>query len=440
MTLLPSPFRVFCMRRRLSVVCVLTAAAFVVALAAPAESEAKPPRAKTIRVASDAQFAAAVKRLRWSGGKIVLRPRLYRLLVVGARGRAPLRIVGTRGARVQRVVFDGAQHVDFGRVRIGPVSGDARVEVWRSRDIVLHDLLVTARRTGFSSSVLIAHGVRITLRRSNFMHCGDRAREFTNCVTLYRWSHRVVIEDNVFHDCQGCDFVHGRFGSRLVIRRNRFDRALPCSMGRHRCGHNDLVQLFGGRHVLVEGNRFGVYREGGAQLYLTNWVDYATIVNNVFVGTDRRVPGYHARMGIVIGSNASRRLPHYAKVVNNTILTGTRRRDGYAGSIRMSTRYSRVLRWKRPIVANNVIALLEQPARVCNGSQRFLNNLVLHGRDCSRQVVLHPGPFGLDRMGRPHAGSLVIDGANRHFAPRFDLTGRRRTGAPDIGALEYHGR
>jgi Right handed beta helix region len=427
------------MRRRVSVLLLLAAAALAVALAAPAAAEAK-PRAKTIRVANDAQFTAAVRKLRWSGGRIVLRPRLYRRLVIGARGRAPLRIVGTRGARVQHVVFDGAQRVSLGRVRVGPISGDALVEVWRSRDIVLHDLVVGARRTRFSASVLIADGVRITVRRSNFTACGDRARDFVNCLTLYRWSHRVLVEDNVFHDCRGCDFLHGRFGSRLVIRRNSFDRALPCSMGRHRCGHNDLLQLFGGRHVRIEGNRFGVYREGGAQLYLTNWVDYATIVNNVFVGTDPRVPGYHARMGIVIGSNASRRLPHFAKVVNNTILTGTRRRDGYAGSIRMSTRYSRVLRWKRPIVANNVIALLEQPARVCNGSQRFVNNLVLHGRDCSRAPVWHPRPLGLDRLGRPVAGSLVIDSANRFYAPKVDLTGRRRGGAPDIGALEYRGR
>jgi hypothetical protein len=145
-------------------------------------------------------------------------------------------------------------------------------------------------------------------------------------------------------------------------------------------------------------------------------------------------------MGIVIGSNASRRLPHYAKVINNTILTGTRRRDGYAGSIRMSSRYGGVQRWKRPIVANNVIALLEQPARVCNGSQRFVSNIVIHGRDCSRRTVPHIGPLGLDRLGRPREGSLVIDGANGHYAPRTDFTGRRRAGAPDIGALEYRGR
>ena len=68
------------------------------------------------------------------------------------------------------------------------------------------------------------------------MHCGDRAREFTNCVTLYRWSHRVVIEDNRFHDCLGCDFIHGRFGTHLTIRRNRFDRSLPCRMSRTGAG------------------------------------------------------------------------------------------------------------------------------------------------------------------------------------------------------------
>jgi hypothetical protein len=267
------------------------------------------------------------------------------------------------------------------------------------------------------------------------MHCGDRAREFTNCVTLYRWSHRVLIEDNRFHDCLGCDFVHGRFGTRLTIRRNRFDRSLPCHMSAHRCGHQDLVQLFAGRHLRIVGNRFGVYKNGGAQLYLTNNVDYATIVNNVFAGTDPRVPGYRARMGIVVGSNASRRLPYYAKVINNTILSGAVRRDGYAGSIRMSSRYSTVPRWKRPIVANNVIALLDTPARVCNGSQRFIFNVVVKGRGCSRSDQI--GSPDLDGRGRPRPTSAVIDGANRHYAPTRDALGRRRTGRPDIGAFEY---
>ena len=410
------------------VVCVLACVAAPVA------------EAKTIRVKSEAGFAKAARKLRVSGGTIVLRPQLYRRLVIPPRrSKRTLRIVGTLGVRVEDVVFDRTQHVSFGRLRIGPVRGDALVEVSSSRHILLHDLLVSASGSRYSASVLLPDSRHVTIRRSRFTHCGDRSWAFVNCVTLYRWSHHTIIEDSRFHDCRGCDFVNGRFGTHLTIRRNRFERALPCrKMGNHRCGHNDLVQLFSGRFLRVAGNHFGVYKAGGAQLYLTNSVDYATIVNNVFVGTDPRVPNYRARMGIVIGSNASRRLPHYAKVVNNTILTGARRKDGYVGSIRMSSRYGSVKRWKRPIVANNVIGLLEMPARVCNGAQRFINNIVIKGRGCSRNDRV--GPANLDWRGRPRADSTVIDGANRHYAPLTDATGRRRAGAPDIGALEYRGR
>jgi hypothetical protein len=428
------------MSRSVGRVCgILVAVILAVALAGPGQAR-RPAKARhtTLHVRTDAGFAIAVRRLSRSGGTIVLHPGLYRSLFIPPRSWRPLRIVGVRGVRVQNVLFYETQRVSFGRVRIGPINGDALVEVRSSRHIELHDLVVTARGTRFSSSVLVPDSRDVKIRRSNFMHCGDRAVEFTNCVTLWRWSHHVLIEGNVFHDCQGCDFVHGRFGTDLTIRGNRFDRSLPCSMGRYRCGHQDLVQLFAGRRLLVARNHFGVYREGGAQLYLTNNLDYATVVNNVFVGTDPRIPGYHARMGIVIGSNASRRLPHYAKVINNTILTGARRRDGYAGSLRMSSRYGGLQHWKRPIVANNVIALLETPGRVCLAAQRFIQNLVIQGRGCSKFDLV--GPADLDGRGWPRADSSVIDGANRFYAPPTDATGRFRGNAPDIGALEYRSR
>ena len=248
-------------------------------------------------------------------------------------------------------------------------------------------------------------------------------------------AHNVAIEDNRFHDCRGCDFIHGRFGSWLTIRRNRFDRALPCHTGRYRCGHNDLVQLFAGQWLCVEDNKFGVYRDGGAQLYLTDDADHATIVNNVFVGKDPRVPGYRARMAIVVGANESKRLPYYAKIVNNTILTGYRRRDGYAGSIRMSSMCGGIRRWKRPIVANNVIALLQTSWRVCAASQRFLRNIVMDGKDCTADN--YAGPVDLDHLGRPLFDSIVIGLANRHYAPANDITGRHRDPQPDVGAYEY---
>jgi hypothetical protein len=414
-----------------------TVLALAFTLLAASGSSAAPARGTTIVVGSDQEFVRAERALRLSGGTIVLRARLYRRLTVSWRSRQPLRIVGTPGARVEDVYFYGTRNVSFGRVRLGPVASDSLVEIWKSRNVVLHDLVLRGRGRN-SAEILVADARGVTIRDSDLAHCGDRAPAFVNCVTLWRWSHDVTIEDNYFHDCRGCDFVNGRFGSDLTIRRNRFERTLPCGMNRHRCGHQDLVQLFGGRRLRVEDNRFGLYRDGGAQLYLTNAVDYATVVNNVFVGTDRKVPGYHARMGIVIGAKSSRRVPYYARVVNNTILTGARRRDGYAGSIRLSSRYGSVERWKRPVIANNVLGLLERRMHVCSSAQRFIYNVVLRGTGCSSSDRV--GPAGLDGRGRPGRGSAVIDGANRHYAPARDTTGRRRSGRPDIGAYEYRPR
>ncbi len=424
------------MLRVLAVVIVIAAAA---AAAVTVEGGATPPAAKrppTIVVGSDAGFARATEKLRGSGGTIVLRPRLYRRLVIGPRSGKQLRILGSRGTRVERILFSRTRRVSLGNMTIRPIRGDARIELQTARDIDLHDLVITAKGSSRAASIFVAHAHHVTIRRSIFTHCGDFSPDFVNCVTLNRGAHNVVIEDNRFHDCRGCDFIHGRFGSRLTIRRNTFDRALPCHMGRYRCGHNDLVQLFAGQWLRVEQNRFGVYRDGGAQLYLTDDLDYATIVNNVFVGTDPRVPGYRARMAIVIGANESMRLPWYAEVANNTILTGYRRRDGYEGSIRMSSKYGGVRLWKRPIVANNVIALLETSGRVCAVAQRFLRNIVIDGRNCAAGD--YAGPVDLDAFGRPLADSAVIGLANRHYAPPIDVTGRFRDAQPDIGAYEYH--
>ena len=85
--------------------------------------------ARTIHVRNDSQFARAERALSRSRGKIVLRPYLYRQLVVGPRSRQLLRIVGTRGARVERMLFAGAQRVSFGRVTLGPIRDDALLEI-----------------------------------------------------------------------------------------------------------------------------------------------------------------------------------------------------------------------------------------------------------------------------------------------------------------------
>jgi hypothetical protein len=402
----------------------------------PAAGSAAGPRTRFVR--GDAQLASAVAALGRSGGLIVMRPGAYRQLVVSVKPARRLRIVGGRGVHIERVLFDGAARVSLGRVTLRPLTQDALIEATASHHLDLHDLVVTAGGTRRSASILLADAHHVTVRRSRFAHCGDRAPDFVNCLLLYRPTSHVTVEGNRFHDCRGCDFVHGRFTSHLTLRRNRFERALPCRMGRHRCGHQDLVELFSGRWLRVERNHFGVYRRGGAQLYITNDVDHALIRNNVFVAVDRRLPRYRARMGVIVGSAESKRLPHYARVVNNTILSGAARVDGYAGSIRLSSLYGRVPRARRPVVANNILGLLKTPAHVCNAMRDSVGNVVIRGSACSPSDQV--GFAHLDRRGRPTAASWrVIDRGSAAHAPARDATGRRRHGRPDVGAYEYRG-
>jgi hypothetical protein len=392
------------------------------ALAGSSAAEAKP---RTITVRNAKGFAHAAAKLRRTGGTIVLRPGAYASLSLGPRGSSPLRVVGD-GARVGRFELFRTRNVSISHLRIGPVAGDAKLELDGASAIDLDHLTIDAEGTSYQSGIFIAsaHGVRI--HDSTFTHCGDKSPDFANCILMNRGADGIVIEHNRFHDCHGCDFVHGRFGSWLTIRDNRFDRALPCHhITSYRCRHNDLVQLFAGQHLRVERNHFGIYRAGGAQLYLTDDVDYATIVNNVFVGTDPLVPGYRARVAIVIGARESKRLPYYARVINNTILTGYRRRDGYEGSIRMSSAYGGIPLWKRPIIANNVIALLGSHWPVCATAQQFLANVVINGINCQRD-----GYVG------PEDEAILVGAANRDLAPPIDYTGRRRDANPDIGAFE----
>ena len=392
-----------------------------------------------VHVQNGAEFAAAVSALRDTGGTIRLRRNYYRgELVVGSRSARPLRIVGERGVRVESLLLERAQHVSVSRLTIAPIRQDAWLRVSGSRHIALRDLLVTAKRTRFRATVQVVESSHVVIRRSEFRRCGDRSPLFSNCLHLKHGTRHILIAHNWFHDCRGCDFVHGRFGYDLTLRGNRFERALPCRMNRDRCGHQDLVSFWSGNRLLIERNTFGVYRLGAAQLYLIGGVDRVSIVNNVFRGTDPKVPGYRARVAIIVGSKGSKRVPRRVRIVNNTILTGARRIDGYAGSIRMSGVYWGMQERRRPLLANNVIGLVELPHHVCSVARAAVSNVVLRGVAC--RGANRVGSVHLDRYDRPTAASvLLIDRASRHLGTRRDIDGRPRDSRPDIGAYEYHG-
>ena len=391
----------------------------------------------SVRVHNAAEFAAAVLALRDTGGTIRLRRNDYGgELVVRSRSTRPLSIVGERGVRVESLLLEGTQHVSIRRLTIGPIRQDAWLRTSESRHVLVDDVLVTAKRTRYRATMQVQGSNHVVIRRSEFRHCGDRSPLFSNCLHIRQRTRHVQIVDNWFHDCRGCDFIHGRFGYDLTLRGNRFERALPCRMSGDRCRHQDLVSFWSGNSLLVERNTFGVYRYGAAQLYLIRGVDRVSIVNNVFRGTDPKVGGYQARVAIIVGSKGSKRVPRGVRIVNNTILTGTRRIDGYAGSIRMSGVYWRLQRHRRPLLANNVIGLLEDPHHVCSVTRAAISNLVLHGVACRGPNRV--GRAHLDLFGRPtSASTLLIDRASRRLSARRDIDGRLRGARPDIGAYEY---
>jgi hypothetical protein len=388
-------------------------------------------------VGNEAQFAAAVSELGERGGTIVLLPHVYRgELVVSARPAHLLRIVGEPGVRVERILFDHARRVSLGGLTLAPDTQDAWIELARSEQIELHDIRVTAAGTRHSATVDVPDSSHVTIRRSEFTHCGDRSPTWSNCLRLQQGSHHITVQGSWFHDCYGCDFIHGRFGSDLTLYRNRFERALPCTLDAVRCGHQDLIELFEGNGLRVEANHFGVYKVGGAQLYLTGVMDHVTVVNNVFLGTDPKVPGYRPRVGLIIGSRGAVDVPRHVEIVNNTILSGAPRTDGYAGSIRMSTVYWGVPQRERPLLANNVIGVLAVPRHVCSEVRASVANVVLRGHACSRSDRV--ARAHLDNTGRPAAASTSLVGkASRRYAPSTDVRGHSRDSAPDIGAYEY---
>jgi len=406
----------------------------VAALAGPLTAAAQ---ARTVFVRSAQGFEAAAAKLRQTGGRIVLLPHAYdRPLVVGSRSSHLLTIVGARGVRVQSMLLIGSQRVVLDHLAVAPIAGDAEIRIERSQQIVLSRMIFTGAGTRRRVSLNLDHSNWVEVRKSVFSHCGDRSPKWSLCLLPNRASH-VTIEHNRFHDCRGCDFIHGRAGASLVIRGNRFARALPCRRTWwEKCRHQDMIELVAADGLLVTRNRFGLYHRGGAQLYMTDAVDHVRVVNNLFRRGDPRVPGVHARVGVLIGARASRRLPRDVEVVNNTILAGAGRRGQKPSSVVLSPYYRFLPAASRPLIANNVLARLNAPELVCPSVRRSRSNLVIRGTACSASD--HVGRAYLDQFGRPTSGSfLIVDQADPAVAPRNDLTGRRRDGAPDIGAYEY---
>jgi hypothetical protein len=422
------------------------AAGIVVALVLPAVVA---PRAEaaTIYVHDAAQFQAAVRATAATGGRIVLLRHSYtRQLVVGPRSGGYLTVVGTDGVRVRSIMLDHTRWVTLKHLTLRPAGGgaafphqrpgDAGVLSLESRHILLSRLDLSAIRTTHKVTVDLDHSSYVEVTRSTFSHCGDEDPDWSLCL-LPRYADHVTILRNNFHDCRGCDFIHGRFGPNGVIRENRFMRALVCHHTWVKCGHQDLVELFLANGLLVSRNVFGVSQRGGAQLYFANFCDHVRVVSNLFLRTDPRAPGVVPRAGVLVGTRRGPRFPYDVTVINNTVLSG-RLVSGLrtASSIVLSPHYTQLPLRLRPLVANNIIARLTDPSIVCTQARASISNVVIVGSACSGSDVVGDPLLSADF--RPTAGSsLLIGRADAELAPQIDLSGARRDAQPDIGCYEY---
>ena len=310
---------------------LVVASALLVALDAGASTDAG-SRSTRLSVGSEAQFDAAARALRRSGGTIVLRPRLYRQLVIGWRSGKPLRIVGTRGTRIESVIFDRAYRVSLGHVTIGPIRGDALVDVRASRHVVLHDLVVTARGTRFRRAC--ASRTRATSRSGGApSHTAvDRSWRPAACSC---GAGRALLSPKTTGSTIAAGATSCTAGSAATSR-----SAETASNGRFRAGderpppgHQDLVQLFAGQR-LVERNRFGI--QGGRGPAVPDERGRSRDDREQHLRRHRpatawpsRAHGHHRQRRVeapaALRQDREQHDPH-----------GARRRDGYAGSIRMS--------------------------------------------------------------------------------------------------------
>lgn len=389
--------------------------------------------AETAHVRSEAGFAAAAARFRWTGGTIVLRGARYEHLRIGPRGTAPLTVRATRNASVGRISLDRARSVTLVGLRFTPRWQPAGVEATGVRNLRLERIVVTGLNRGRKANVILQRATGVTIERSRFTRCGDRAV----CI-LTGWSSGVRILRNRFHDCFGCDFIRGNFGRDLVIRRNRFHRSMvgPCGTNLTRCNHQEMIELHAGSRLFIERNRFGVFQPPGAgQVALFGPVNDVWIRNNLFLRTDPRVPGLVARVAVNLGGPHG---PHPKRVViaHNTILSGRPHWRGFANSIRIKPSYAYMRRADRPVIANNVIRLARTPRFFCHGVRLTAGNVIERGEPCSTGDVV--GPANLDAAGRPTAASANVIGRGvTRWATTHDLRRVRRDAEPDAGAFEY---
>jgi hypothetical protein len=171
--------------------------------------------------------------------------------------------------------------------------------------------------------------------------------------------------------------------------------------------------------------------EGAAQVYanpgLTNKSDPIRdllIASNIFTGKG----GLAIRIGV--GQVSLTPAPKNVRIINNTILSGR------ISAIFFPPSWDPIPAAARPLVANNILHSVD-PGNCRRG--RFIKNLVLVGPSCPRNLR-GDAKLDLATAAPTKRSSLVVNKADRRYAPKTDFYDHQRNGPPDLGAIELGGR
>lgn len=348
------------------------------------------PANAAVHVNTTAEARAAIDRIGNRAGTIVLERGRYGKIVVGPRSSKArwLTVRAEPGALTKHLVVARAHRVKLVGLRVTNYWGGAGLlYVTRSSQVRLEGISV-AGRPGNVARIRVAWSGTVSVKGSELSACGEGAV----CLGL-RSSSNVTVSGNIFRDCLGCDFVGISRVTGMRLAGNTLDRALPgpcmgpttsadaelAAVDPPGCNHQDLVQVIGAYDLTIEGNRFGAYDYGAAQLYVSGQygADNIVIRDNHFLAADPTVPGLVPVNGLIVGNPPGfRGLPSRVLIEGNTIESGAPRDpgrylywQGVANSLIVSEGY---LDWpvdERPVVVGNTFATMSAPELVCATAQ-----------------------------------------------------------------------
>ena len=361
------------------------------------------------------------------GQTVLVRRGTYPRLTLAAGRR--LRRVTVRPYRRARVVLRG--------VTIGRHAGGLRIRGLRITD---YTQITDARRVWFARNRFSPHGIAASGRRLRF------EENTIHDLSIHRDPAAPGVRCNRFSNNAG---IAPRCGTALrlsrasgvVIRRNRFQR-IPV----------DGIQMLEMRNTLIEENLFEDVKatidpyEHAEAIQMLGESDRVTIRRNLVRRARgllaQTFKGRGAQRRLVIENNVFVQGWHWgiklfdapgARISGNTIWdTGGR-------GIALEEDSSEPTQMTGAVVANNVVGVLRADPRTMAFEDYNLVGDGTHG-GAHDLGMREPGFANRDRGDyRLAPGSPGIDRGLAALAPRWDIFGARRVGAPDIGAYEYGG-